>query len=308
MAKSKHKMSDAGGNAPSKSQVNPSIALALGGGGARGLAHIAILEALDELDVEVSVIAGTSIGAIFGAAYAAGMSGSEIRSHTIETLTRRYSFVRDLLSKRAMSAKSTLSLFAGRSALLDAEAFLKAVLPDQIPETFGELSVPLHVVASDYYALEPRIITAGNLHPAIAASMALPVLFKPVSIDGRVCVDGGFVNPLPFDILQGKSHVLIAVDVSGAVRKSLVRETPTIMETLFSLSFFFERSIIQEKMKSSQPDIYVEAGMGAFNVLDFLKVKEILEAAEPAKEKFKAQLTRVLASEQVDVAQVDKNA
>jgi len=281
----------------------PTVALVLGGGGARGLAHIGILEALDELGVTPKVIAGSSIGAIFGSAYASGLSGADLRQHTIDVLTRRFDLVRDVFSARAMSARSALKLFAGRGSLLSPEALLDIVLPDQMPNTFEDLKIPLHIVTSDYYALEPKIFTTGPLKPAVAASMALPVIFNPVTIDGRTLMDGGFVNPLPFDVLDGMADILIAVDVSGITKKPDNGNPPTMMESLFSLSFFFERSLIREKMKARQPDIYVEAGTGTFNVLDFLKVTEILEKAEPAKERFKSQLARVLEAKTLEIEQ-----
>lgn len=278
----------------SMQSVQPSVALVLGGGGARGLAHICILEVLDELGVTPKVIAGTSIGAIFGAAYASGLSGAEIRAHTVDVLTRRFDLLRDVFSARALTGRAALKIFAGQGALLEPGALLDVLLPDKIPRTFEDLEIPLKVVASDYYALEPKVLERGQLQPAVAASMALPVIFKPVTLDGRMLMDGGFVNPLPFDLLMGQADLLIAVDVSGVTEKQGRDTPPSMLESLFSLSFFFERSLIREKLKSKQPDIYVEAGTGTFNVLDFLKVRDILEKAEPAKVRFKAQLERAL--------------
>lgn len=287
--------------APSPERQTPTVALVLGGGGARGLAHIGILEALDELGITPKVMAGTSIGAIFGAAYASGLTGREIRTHAIDTLTRRYDLVRDVFTARAFSARTAINLFAGRGSLLEPEALLDLVLPKHVAPTFEDLQIPLHIVASDYYALEPKVLTSGALKPAVAASMALPVIFKPVTIGGRMMMDGGFTNPLPFDLLDGQADILIAVDVSGTVQNDGEHHPPTMMETLFSLSFFFERSLIREKLKARQPDIYVEAGTGTFNVLDFLKVNEILDAAEPAKQAFKTRLQNALTAERAEI-------
>lgn len=275
-------------------QEHPSVALVLGGGGARGLAHIGILEVLDEMNVVPKVIAGTSIGAIFGAAYASGLSGADIRAHTVNVLTRRFDLLKDVVRTPAVSAKAAIGLLAGRGSLLEPQALLDVVLPEGLATTFEDLAIPLRVVASDYYALEQQILDRGTLKPAVAASMALPVLFKPVTIDGRTLLDGGFVNPLPFDIVSNEADIVIAVDVSGTVEKGDALKEPSTLETLFSLSFLFERSLIKEKLKQQQPDIYIEAGTGTFNVLDFLKVEEIFKAMEPAKERFRTQLHRVL--------------
>jgi NTE family protein len=145
--------------------------------------------------------------------------------------------------------------------------------------------------------LEAAVIASGSLRRAVAASMALPVIFEPVIVEGRTMIDGGLTNPLPFDILEGEADILVAIDVSGVTVPSAKRAHPTALEALFASSFLFERSIVREKLKFSQPDIYIEAGTGRFQVLDFLKVKEILAAAVPAKERLKAQLSRMLGAE-----------
>jgi len=272
----------------------PSIGLVLGGGGARGLAHILMLEVFDELGIKPKIIAGTSIGAIYGAAYAAGISARDIRAHTVETLTNRFELFRDLFAARVPGPGRFWNLLSARHAFLTPQALLDLVLPAGVPQAFEELSIPLRVVASDFYALEPAVFAAGPLRPAVAASMALPVIFEPVLIGGRSLVDGGLTNPLPFDLLAGETDLLVAIDVSGTPVATPSRPRPTAIEALFASSFLFERSIVREKLKSHQPDIYIDAGTGRYQALEFLKVREILAAAEPAKEELRAKLERVL--------------
>ncbi|MEQ1712374.1 MAG: patatin-like phospholipase family protein, partial [Hyphomicrobium sp.] len=184
----------------------PTIALALGGGGARGLAHILMLEAFDELGLRPKVIAGTSIGAVFGAAYASGMRAVEIRAHTEEVLAQRFDLLRELFRARAPAIGRVLGLFNTRSAFLEPAALLDIVLPGRFPSDFAALPIPLKIVATDFYAQEAHVFSSGPLKPAIAASMALPVVFQPVAIDGRAMVDGGLSNPLPFDIVAGEAE------------------------------------------------------------------------------------------------------
>jgi NTE family protein len=279
---------------------SPSIALALGGGGARGLAHICILEALDELGVRPKIIAGTSIGAVFAAAYASGLSGRQIRAHTYEVLKKRLDLVRDLYAARVRTTRRIWNAFTARSAFLAPDRLLDIILPPRIAHDFAHLVIPLKIVASDFYAQEPVIFTSGPLRQAIAASMALPVIFEPVLFEGRVLIDGGLVNPLPFDILNGEADLTIAVDVSGAPVRRPGRETPKAWEALFASNFIFERTIIREKLRHRHPDIYIDAGTSRFQILDFLKIDEILEAAAPAKERLKAQLARVLEAETLE--------
>ena len=180
----------------------PRIGLALGGGGARGLAHILVLEALDELGVTPTHIAGTSIGAIYGAAAAAGLTGKQVRAHTEEILGARVDLVKQLFAARAEPVSKLLNFFPLRTSLFNAESLMDLLLPKQVPQTFAELKTPLAIVATDFYAQEQVVIAAGPIRRAVAASMALPAIFTPVIIDGTPMVDGGLVNPLPFDLLM----------------------------------------------------------------------------------------------------------
>jgi NTE family protein len=278
----------------------PSIGLALGGGGARGFAHIAILEAFDELGLRPKIIAGTSIGSIFGAAYASGLTGRQIREHTIEVLKKRFDLVRDLYSARVRSKRRIWNPFNMRSAFLAPDRLLDIILPPHMAHDFDDLAIPLKIVASDFYAQEPVVFSSGGLRRAIAASIALPVIFDPVIDGDRVLIDGGLVNPLPFDLLNGEADITIAIDVSGAPVPRPDGGKPKAWETLFASHFIFERTIIKEKLRHRHPDIYIDAGTSRFQILDFLKVDEILAAAEPAKERLKAQIGRVLEAETLE--------
>jgi NTE family protein len=279
------------------------IALALGGGGARGLAHIPILEAFDELGVRPKIIAGTSIGAIFAAGYASGLTGRQIRAHTKEVLKKRLELVRDLYAARVRTTRRIWNVFAAGSAFLAPDRLLDIILPPGIGHDFEHLKIPLKIVASDFYAQEPVIFSSGPLRRAIAASIALPVIFQPVLHEGRVLIDGGLVNPLPFDILNGEADLTVAIDVSGAPVRRPDRETPKAWETLFASNFIFERTIIKEKLRSRHPDIYIDAGTSRFQILDFMKLDDILAAAAPAKERLKQQLARVLEAETIETVE-----
>lgn len=280
-----------------RANSEPRIGLALGGGGARGLAHIAMLEAFDELGVRPAIIAGTSIGAIYGAAYASGISGRDLRAHTSDILSQRFGLLRDLFAARSQPIQRLINPFAARGAILDAKAVLDIVMPKGIKADFRDLSIPLKIVASDFYEQEAVVFDSGALTSAVAASMALPVIFQPVLRDNRVLIDGGLTNPLPFDLLASEADVVVAIDVSGAPVADPARLTPTAFEALFSSAFLFERTIVKEKLKSSQPDILISSGTSQFQVLDFLKCEAILAASAAAKERLKVQLSRVLSVE-----------
>ena len=284
---------------------SPRIALALGGGGARGLAHIVALEAFDELGIKPVVMAGTSIGALYGAAYASGLSAKLIRAHTEETLGQRFDLLRQVFAARAAPISRLLSIMPVRNALLDANTLLDAVLPSGVPQTFEALQIPLKTVACDFYAQSEIVHASGNLRQAVAASMALPVVFTPVMIGGRAMVDGGFVNPLPFDIISGDADITVAIDVSGGapdnatalVVNEATRTQPSAADVLAASSQILQRSIVREKLRARQPDILIECPVDSFSVIDFHRWREILAATQPIKDQLKRQLARVLNSE-----------
>ncbi|MEZ5856799.1 MAG: patatin-like phospholipase family protein [Hyphomicrobiaceae bacterium] len=277
----------------------PRVGLVLGGGGARGIAHIIAIEALEEMGIKPVAVAGTSIGAMFGAALASGLSAAYMRAHLEETFSQRYALIRQLFSVRAPPVERLLNLLPMRTALLDAEALLELVLPMRIPETFAGLELPLKVVATDFYAQEATVMSEGRLKQAVAASIALPVIFQTVTVNGRIMMDGGLVDPLPFDRLAPEADIIIAIDVSGGGRDETAGKGPGPIEALTSASLILQRSIIREKLRSARPDILIDMPSRGFGVLEFHRWREILEIAAPAKEKIKRQLARVLKAETV---------
>ena len=282
----------------------PTIGLALGGGGARGLAHILMLEVLDEMGVRPDIIAGTSIGAIFGAAYASGMSAGEIRAHTEDLLTRRVELIRQFFSSGNQPLQRVLSVFALRSAILNPVALLDLLMPSRLATEFADLQIPLRIVAADFYTQDEIVFSDGALKPAIAASMALPVLFAPVKGDGTALMDGGLVNPLPFDVISNKADIVIAINVSGAGRLPDDRSPPSAMEAMVASSQILQHSIIREKLRSRQPDILIEVDVGRFHVLEFNKLAAVLEAAAPAKAELRHKLQRILNAETLETADI----
>ncbi len=271
-----------------------SVALALGGGGARGLAHIAIFETLDEMGIRPVAIAGTSIGALLGAPYAAGMSGKDIRHHVVALARDRSGLFRKLLATRAGSIGALIASGLRDATLIDAEKFCAQFLPAEVPDDFDALKTPLTIIASDLYARRELAISSGALRPAIAASMAIPGMSRPVLIDGRVMVDGGATNPLPFDRLRGKADIIIAVDVAGPPNEARI-DIPPAFENYVATILVMAQTIIDEKLQHGAPDIILRPNVGVFRTLDFLRVSAILRAAEPIKAELKEKLSALLA-------------
>src|SRR5882757_176045 len=178
------------------------VGLALGGGGARGIAHIAVLDALDDMGKKPAAIAGTSIGALIGAAYAAGMSGKDIRRFVVALAHNRTEVFRRLIATRASTFANLFNIGFGSATLVDAEKFCAQFLPDEVPKEFGALEIPLTIIATDLYRRQQAVFSSGPLRPLLAASIALPTVMRPVVIADRVLIDGGATNPLPFDHLH----------------------------------------------------------------------------------------------------------
>ena len=270
-----------------------SFALALGGGGARGLAHIVVTEALDEMGVKPVAISGTSIGAIIGAGYASGMSGRDMRRYAIQLAHNRADVMRRMMRARAGKLRDIFGGGLGDATRLDAELLCEQFLPDILPEEFSGLEIPLTVVASDLYRSAEVVFTEGSLRRALAASIALPTIMRPVLHDGQILVDGGATNPLPFENLRGRADVIMAVEISGPVSDA-ERDVPNALECLYATVSVMTYSIISEKLRHGAPDLFLQPNVGSFRALGFMQASAIFRAAEHVKDEVKAKLSRLL--------------
>ena len=269
------------------------IGLALGGGGARGLAHIVLLEVLDELGLKPVRIVGTSIGSIVGAAYAAGVSGRDLRTHVLGLVRDRPGAMARLLKARVGRFSDLFNGNMGNPVMLDGELLLDLFWPAMVPDRFEQLAIPFESVATDFVGRRGAIFSAGPLAPAVAASMAIPGLIKPVEMDGLVLVDGGVVDPLPFRHLIGAVDVIIACDVTGgpvADRKGV----PKPFEAMFGAAQIMMASITREILAVSHPDVLLKPDVDAFRVHDFFKAAQIFAACEGLRDEAKRSIERKL--------------
>jgi NTE family protein len=272
----------------------PTVAVAFGGGGARGIAHIHIIETLDAMGIRPVAIAGSSIGAIMGAAMASGLSGEEIRAHTLETIgkptkafSRMWQAARPRGVKDAMEGGLRLGQF-------NVERILDAFLPDTVARTFEDLIIPARIMVTDYYGHCEVVCTKGELRPAIAASAAIPAVFRPVLLDGTIMIDGGIFNPVPFDQLAGLADIVIGVDVVG-LPSGIPGQAPTTIDMMFGASQLMMQSIIEMKRRAHPPQILLRPEVHQFRVLDFLKAREILAESQGVAEQLKRDLDAAFA-------------
>ena len=197
----------------------PRIALALGGGAARGWAHIGVLRALDEADIKVSMVAGTSIGALVGGCYLAGK------------LDELEEFARSLTMRRIVAL---LDLAIGGSGLFGGMRLSKRMREHLADIDIEDLDRPFTAVATEIATGHEIWIHSGSLATAIHASYALPGIFEPVECNGRVLVDGALVNPVPVSVCRAQEERLVVAvnlhyDLYGrsAVVRHAASETPS---------------------------------------------------------------------------------
>ena len=182
----------------------PKLGLALGGGGARGLAHIGVLKALDKAEIRIDFLSGTSIGGVIAAAYATGLSPDEIAS-----LAQEYGNSRTLW-RLADPTVPRQGLFRGERLYAYFENQLKG-------STFADLRIPLTLVAVDLNSGREAHLREGSLAKAVRATVSVPGLLAPVQEDGQCLVDGALLNNLPTDVVRSMgADVVLAVDVYSA--------------------------------------------------------------------------------------------
>jgi NTE family protein len=265
----------------------PSVAVAFGGGGARGLSHIHIIEALDELGIRPIAIAGSSIGAIMGAGMASGMTGVEIRDYVLAGIGNKTAVANKIWSLRPASMRGF------RLGQFNLERVLHTFLPPEIPEEFSGLQIPLKVTTTDYYGQSEVVIEDGDLVEALAASAAIPAVFMPVRMHGRVMIDGGISNPVPYEHLMGLADIVIGVDVVGAPDGDGTH-IPNRMESLFGSGQLMMQTAIALKLRLQTPHIFLCPPVGRIGVMDFLKARDILAMSAGIKDELKFALDAII--------------
>jgi NTE family protein len=269
----------------------PRIGLALGGGGARGGAHIRVLEVLDEMNLTPCLIAGTSIGAIVGALYAAGLSGADIRQRIERITISESDSWRDIFDKRRDLLKWVDALMpeVRSGGLVRPDKFVEYLFEDLTVERFEQLDIPLKVTACDFWSSEEVVFESGALLDALKASMAVPGVFAPVRMQDRVLIDGGVVNPVPFDLILENCDISIAVDV-GAARDPGEDEIPGVLDAIFGTFQIMQRSILNGKLENARPDIFVRPEIRGVRLMQFDKMPQVYRQCQPAMDRLRKEL------------------
>lgn len=273
------------------------IGVALGSGAARGLAHIPYIEAMDELGLRPSVIAGSSIGALIGAGWANGMTGAEIREHAYSVLGSVQQIASTLWNRNRFSFRQMVE--DGLSMQVNSMGITEAFLPDGFPGDFADLAIPFHAVATDFYAWKEVVFSSGPLRPAIAASLAIPSLFRPVNVEGRYYIDGGVTDPLPLGLIAGTCDVLVGIDVHRTPELLDASREPSITDSAVVATEIMSQKLVDATVLQHPPDVYVRAEVGPFGGSEFWRVREIVENATADKDRFKRAVTDALLAHSV---------
>lgn len=270
----------------------PSIGLVLGGGGARGFAHIPVLEVFEEMGVRPKIVVGTSIGAIIGAAYCAGHAPSALREHVLAATIDPRAAMSRLLDARAGTLTEVFMSLAN-PLTLDGEKLLDIFWPEGIPSRFDELQIPLYVVATDFFAHKGMTFVRGDLRSAVAASMAVPGLIRPVSRGGKTLIDGGVVNPLPVNVATPLVDYVIAVDVTAGPQPDKGK-TPGSIELTAGTIQIMQEAIVEARLMFEKPHALIKPDVRAFSILDFFKAPQILEAGDAHRGRLREILSGLL--------------
>lgn len=269
------------------------ISVALSGGGAAGFAHIPLIQAFEDLGLKPHAIAGTSMGALLGAAWASGMNSGDIITHCEDLWNDKTELLKKFWK---LKSKQSKEIFKGGGIIqFDPSDVLHLFMPSGYPKTFDELKIPFTAVAADFYDWKEKHFTEGDINLAIASSIAIPAIFKPVFYENTLLVDGGCVNPMPFDVLPDDSDIIVACDVlGGPLRPESLKKRPSALNAILGASDLLMQSIINQKLKTRYPHILLRPDTRAFKVLEFHRFDEIIHSSQHIREDVKTQLDRIL--------------
>jgi NTE family protein len=289
--------------------ARPRIGLVLSGGGARGAAHIGVLEVLDELHVPVDAIAGTSMGAVIGGLYASGMSGREIdallSSVDWQDAFRDRPLRRDLVFRRKeeeLDYPINLPLgIRGRRLLIPrglvqgqklTQLLRRATLPAAGLPDFDHLPTRLRVVATDLETGDAVVIKDGDLVTAVRASMSAPGVFAPVEREGRLLVDGGLTENLPVDVARAMGvDVLIVVDTGFALQKrQRLNSLPAVSNQ--AIAILLRKNVDAQRAQIQSGDVLIEPRLEQMSSYDFSSVARARELGTSAARGLAEQLAR----------------
>lgn len=251
------------------------IGIALGGGGARGIAHIGVLKVLEEENIDIDIVAGVSMGAIIGACYSLGISTGEMEREAISMNKRK------AVSNLMDLARPSKSLLKGEKAYKFISKFIGA-------KTFEETKIPFGVIATDLEGGDEVVINSGNIARAVQASMSVPGIFPPVKIGDNYLIDGGVVNPTPTDLAR-KMGADLVIGVDLVLKKRVKLNNPGIVTTLLQSYEIIRSQAVKFKIgrqeENGDPIIIQPEIRSTIDSFKFYNIHKFIESGEEATRK-----------------------
>lgn len=251
------------------------IGLALGGGGARGLAHIGVLKVLEDYKIPIDMIAGTSMGAVIGALYSAEPNAKKLKKEVT-----------------ASDWKNLFDYTISKTGLIKGkriEEFLEKKL-DQIK--FNELKIPLYITAFDLDQKREIVFSKGNVAKAVRASISIPGIFIPVQKRGEIIVDGGVTDIIPTDALRkAGADIIIAVNVDSVKEKATLygqeadskktdKKIPNLINTMSRSLQVIEAEACKYEIEKEKADLVISPNLEKIGTFEFSKAKKAIEIGE----------------------------
>lgn len=277
--------------------MSRSIGLALGGGGARGLAHLGLLRVLQREQIPVSFIAGTSMGGLVGALYAAGLPLAQV-----EAEVRRYSQISEQLKLLDVSISGSGLSVRGRRIY----NFLADLLGDSL--TFADLNLPLAMVSVDILTGREVVLQGGKVIDAVRATISVPGVFTPVDLGAYRLVDGGVLDNVPVDVARSLgSEPVVAVDVLPSFSQNWPGQTPVdsglqlsvgpaYLKETYNVLMIMIAALTDERLHHFPPDLLIRPVLppDVTLLVGFSRADEVIAAGEAAAEAALPQIQALL--------------
>lgn len=275
----------------------PKIGLALGSGGARGLAHIGVLKSLEKHNIPIDYIAGSSIGSIIGAHYATYQDSKKLEELVLAFTRKKGMGLFDLTIKGG--------IIKGEKT----ERFITEILSGK---QFHELKIPLAIVATDLNTAEPVIFTSGDLTKAIRASIAIPAVYQPILYLDKLLADGGLSNPVPSTVASDMgADITIAVNLDHVYVENPANEIPTLLRIPMHAVTILRHNLALHAIKNADviitPHNKLQIGLvGWNNFFNKEKAMEIIEEGENATDKIIPEIKKLIAEYQKKQSPIQK--
>ncbi len=287
---------------------SPKVALVLSGGGARGFAHIPVIEAVEAAGIPIDFVLGTSMGSLVGGLYAVGYSPQDIRDlidqHSMVDLfastplppppkasllndPRHYNLFQIALDDKGVGTAS--GMLGDQKILQMLNGALSRVT---VVNNFDDLEIPFRAIGADLVSGERIVFSEGSIVTAIRSSISIPGIFAPYPVDGRLVVDGGVVDNLPINLAKEMgADIIIAVDVNGEDYQRTAAELDSLTAVLEQTIIVFMKNTYIGQLENA--DLLIIPPLGGYSVLDFLSVKEILKVGEEVASQHQSELAQI---------------